>query len=152
MSSKWRPDDSLLEKEGGELRGARRAKDALKKHGVETEGRIITSRDKGMDRVHAELKRGDMPDGVEQRQVPVALGRGADVLAFVTEVAPNAEIPEHDHRGAEIFRLILKGSLRTGNTELHAGDWMLVPAGKAYGLKAGDVGCTIWHWYFPWPF
>jgi quercetin dioxygenase-like cupin family protein len=150
MSSNWRPDDSLLEKEGGELRGARRVRDALKKHSVETEGRIVTSRDKGMENVSEELKRGHMPPGFEQTQVPVALGPEEDVLAFVTTIEPGAELPEHAHEGAAIFRLVVAGSVRHRDTELSAGDWMLVPPGERYGLKAGSGGCTVFHFYFPW--
>lgn len=152
MSSNWRPDDSLLEKEGDELRGARRVKDAMRKHGVSTEGRIVTSRDEGMDRVREELKRTHMPPGFEQWQVPIVFGPKDSVLAFVTEVAPGAKLPEHAHEGATIFRLILKGSLRFGDIELTAGDWMLVPPGAKYSFTAGSEGCTPWHWYIPWPF
>lgn len=151
VSSNWRPDDSLLEKEGGELKGARRVKDALKKHGVETKGRIFTSRDRGMDSLRAELKRAHMPEGFEQTQLPVALGPGEDILVFETTIEPGAKLPEHAHTGAAIFRMVLKGSVRFGDKELSTGDWMVVPPGASYALAAGDTQCVIFHWYIPWP-
>jgi len=83
VSSEWRPDDSLLERgENDEVRGTRRVKDALEKHGIRYGDRVITSRDKGMDEVKGDLKRSGMPPGVEQWQVPIVVKPSGEALSF----------------------------------------------------------------------
>lgn len=147
----WRPDDSLQERnEQGEVRGVRRIKDALEKHGVRYGDRIITSQDEGIAEVQRELERIPMPPGVEQWLVPIALGAGEDILVFMARFQPNATVPEHSHTDAQ-FRIVIEGSVRSAGKELKAGDWMLVPAGKSYSLEAGPDGCIMLHPYLPWP-
>jgi len=151
VSSEWHPDDSLHERDDkDELKGVGRVKAALRKHGVSFGNRVITSRDKGMDAVQSDLKRTGMPPGVEQWQIPIALGKGEDILCFAGRMEPGATVPEHAHKQA-IFRVVVDGSLEYDGMTLKAGDWMLVPAGRAYGLTAGPNGCTTMYHHLPWP-
>ena len=144
MNSKWRPDDSFLTKKDGEQAGARRIREVLLRHGFEP-GQILTSRDKGMEEVVNELKRTNMPPGVEQWQLPVAI---AGTFAFRTVAEPDAVIPDHSHR-ANLFRVVVSGTAIYRDVELTAGDWMLVPKGKSYSLRAaGNPGFSINHMYW----
>ena len=147
MNSKWRPDDSFLEEEDGQLKGVRRVMQALKKHGVAPRRGVLTSRERGVEDTREDLRRTHMPPGFEQWQLPVALGPDKNVLAFMTKAEPNAEIPEHSHR-VELFRVVVSGSVFYGDQELTAGDWMSVQAGSSYGLRAGRDGCVICHMYW----
>src|SRR6266568_3254223 len=72
--SQWRPDDSLLDRNAkGELKGARKVNEVLRKGGIRRANRVTTSRDPGMTAAKNALKRTGMPAGVEQWQLPVAL-------------------------------------------------------------------------------
>jgi quercetin dioxygenase-like cupin family protein len=146
MSSTWHPDDSFMEPIGGQLRGVRRVIAALKKAGIRTEGRIITSRDKGMGQLRKTLARTHMPKGFSQWQLPVVLGTRGPVLAFITVGEPGAEVPEHAHK-AMLFRVIIAGSVHFRKQRLAAGDWMLVPEGVSYSLRGGEFGFIILHCY-----
>jgi quercetin dioxygenase-like cupin family protein len=146
MGSDWRPDDSFIDKEGGELKGVLRVKEALKKHGIEARP-VVTSRDEGIDKVRQELKRTHLPPGFEQWQLPVALGPNQDAVAFVTVGLPGAEIPEHSHK-CDLFRIVVSGSVYHEDKELTAGDWMYVKEGAPYKLTAGGFGCIIFHMYW----
>ena len=151
MSSGWRPDDSLHERDDkDEVRGVRRVKDALRKHGVDFGNRVITSRDRGMDEVQKDLKRTGMPPGVEQWQIPIVVGANEDILSFTGQMEAGADVPEHAHNQA-IFRIVIQGSLEYNGMTLKAGDWMLVPAGQRYELKAGPDGCTTMYHHLPGP-
>ena len=147
MSTTWRPDDSFLDKEQGELKGVRRVMDALEKHGVRPRGGVLTSQDRGVEATRDDLRRTHMPAGFRQFQLPVVLGPDKNVLGFMTEGEPNSEIPEHSH-GVELFRVVISGSVLYGDQELKAGDWMSVEAGSPYGFKSGDEGCIIFHMYW----
>ena len=146
MSSNWRPDDSFIEKEGGELKGVKRVKEALSKRGIESRG-VVTSRDEGIDEVRAELRRTTMPPGLEQWQIPLALGPAEDVVGFMTHGAPGAKIPIHAHK-CDLFRIVVGGSVRYNDKELFVGDWMYVKEGEKYELEAGAFGFIIFHIYW----
>jgi len=149
VSSEWRPDDSLLERgEKDEVRGTRRVKDALEKHGIRYGDRVITSRDKGMDEVKGDLKRSGMPPGVEQWQVPIVVKPSGEALSFTGRMEAGAEVPEHVHKHP-VFRIVIEGSLEYGDLTLKPGDWMFVPAGQAYSLKAGPDGCSTFYHHGP---
>ena len=153
MSSNWRPDDSLYEPgDDGVINGARRVREALRKHKVEFGDRILTSRDEGVAEAQEELRRTPMPAGVEQWQVPIVAGAGQDVLWFRSKMAPGAKVPQHSHKTG-LFRIVIEGTLKVGEVELKPGDWMFVPAGKPYSLEAGLDGCLVMypHFRFPWP-
>src|SRR5881628_1756065 len=95
VSSEWRPDDSLLEGgENDEVRGTRRVKDALEKHGIRYGDRVITSRDKGMD----------------EWQVPIVVKPSGEALSFTGRMEAGAELPEHVHKHP-VYRIVIEGSL-----------------------------------------
>ena len=61
-------------------------KDALQKHGVSFENRVVTSRDPGMDSLRRDLARPAQPEGVERSQLPVTLGSRDDVAGHVERI------------------------------------------------------------------
>jgi mannose-6-phosphate isomerase-like protein (cupin superfamily) len=130
VSTKWTPDDAVIEGETGK----RRIREALERHGIKTdEKRVITSRDKGMDDIRFHLRRENMPPGYEQWQLPIKLD--GPVFFFLTVAQPGAVVPTHSHK-RDLFRIVLWGSLTTNGIELKQGDWMFVPAGVEYSLSA----------------
>ena len=140
--SQWRPDDSLLDRNAkGELKGARKVNEVLRKGGIRRANRVTTSRDPGMTAAKNALKRTGMPAGVEQWQLPVALPLD-NLLVFTSRMKRGAAVPEHVHR-VWVFRVIITGSLKYGGQTLKPGDWMLVPPGQSYSIQAGPDGCVI---------
>ena len=151
MSKKkqWKPDDSLLERERGQLKGARRVTTLLSGRKL-TGDRVITSQDPQVKAIQAELGYSEnMPPGFIQWQLPTVLGRDQDVLFFSTIAAPNAVLPQHNHPEASLFRIVLQGSILVGNQVLNVGDWMYVPEGVDYGYTAGPEGAYTHHPYKP---
>ncbi|SRR5579872_167357 len=146
MGSNWRPDDSFIDSEGGQMKGVKRAKEAQQRHGVEAGG-IITSRDRGVREAQDELKRTTLPPGFEQWQLPLALGPKEDAVAFITEGAAGSLIPKHSHR-CDLFRLVVRGSIKTAGRELRSGDWMYVREGEEYEIEVGPEACIIFHMYW----
>ena len=147
MSSKWQPDDSFLDMEGGQIKGAARVARALEANGIARRAGVLTSQDPGVQQARKDLQRSHMPDRLQQWQLPVVLGPDKNVFAFMTQTEPNAEVPEHSHR-VELFRIVVSGSIFYGDQELKAGDWMSVEAGSPYGFRAGGEGCIIFHMYW----
>jgi quercetin dioxygenase-like cupin family protein len=146
MSPSWRPDDSFLEREGRDFKGATRVRNALKKAGVRGGRQILTSRDKGIAETRDDLKRTRAPKGFQQWQLPVVLGRDRDIMVFKTVAAPDAVLPAHSHK-VDLFRVVISGSAFYRGQELTAGDWMFVPSGATYELTAGPGGFIILHGY-----
>jgi quercetin dioxygenase-like cupin family protein len=143
MNSEWRPDDSMMEADArGTLRGARRVAAALRRNGVQYGKGVITSRDKGVAAAQSDLKREGMPPGVESWQIPFVLRLTGDILTFITRMEAGATVPAHSHDHA-VVRFIFEGSLKYGRVNLTVGDWMYVPAGHVYSVKAGPRGCSI---------
>jgi mannose-6-phosphate isomerase-like protein (cupin superfamily) len=135
MSSNWRPDDSLSERDTkGQLMGARRIKAALRKNKVSLGKGVITSRDPGMAAVRRDLKRSGMPKGVQTYQMPIVVGR--DLLCFISSLDPGTIVPEHAHSHA-VLRVVIEGELIFGRKTLKPGDWMFVPARTTYSIRAG---------------
>lgn len=143
MSSEWRPDDSLMEADKtGKVRGARTVVAALRKNGVHYGRGVITSRDKGVAAAQRDLKREGMPPGVESWQIPIVFRPNGDILSFITRMKPGATVPAHSHDHS-VIRFVFKGSLKYGRQTLKVGDWMYVPAGETYSVKAGINGCSV---------
>jgi mannose-6-phosphate isomerase-like protein (cupin superfamily) len=135
MSSEWRPDDSLSERDKkGQLRGALRIRAALRKNKISLGRGVITSRDTGMAGVMRDLKRSGMPRGVQSTQMPIVVGR--DLLCFISTLDPGTVVPEHSHTQA-VLRVVIDGELIFGRKTLKAGDWMFVPARTTYSIRAG---------------
>jgi hypothetical protein len=59
--------------------------------------------------------------------LPVVLNRS---LLFLQVLAPDAEVPEHEHVRGAVFRLVINGSVVYNGMELTAGDWMACRAGS----------------------
>lgn len=143
----WKPDDSFLDISNGEIKGVKRIKDALAKHGKKL-GKIYTSKDQDMDTIRKELEHTNAAPGFKQFQLPVALGPNQDVLAFMTIAEPGAVVPSHAHK-VDVFRVIVSGSAFFNGVELKAGDWMVIPAGESYTLRAADnPGYISYHLYW----
>jgi quercetin dioxygenase-like cupin family protein len=137
MSSNWRPDDSLNERDNnGELKGARAIRAALRRNGVRLGKGVITSRDPGIAKVTRDLKRSGMPEGVQQWLLPLIVGPQDGVLYFRSELNAGAVVPSHSHVHS-VFRVVIDGELKFGRKTLKAGDWMYVPAGVPYSIAAG---------------
>lgn len=135
VSSEWRPDDSLSERDQkGQLRGKLRIRAALRKNKVSLGKGVITSRDPGMAAVMRDLKRSGMPRGVQSTQMPIVIGR--DLLCFISTINPGTIVPEHAHTHA-VLRVVIEGELIFGRKVLKPGDWMFVPARTTYSIRAG---------------
>ena len=143
----WKPDDSFVDKVNGEIKGVKRVKDALTKHGKKL-GKIYTSKDADMETIREELANDKAAPGFLQFQLPVALGPNQDVIAFMTIAEPGAVVPSHAHK-VDSFRIIISGSAFYNGVELKAGDWMVVPAGESYSLTAANnPGYISYHLYW----
>jgi mannose-6-phosphate isomerase-like protein (cupin superfamily) len=139
----WKPNDKVIE---GPI-GAKRIKDALEKHGIIVIGgkEVITSRDEGIDDVLYELRRPDMPPGIQSWQLPVILEKSTFV--FLTVAEPGAIVPTHKH-SRNLFRVVISGSIITDGKELKSGDWMYVPKGVEYSYHAAlNPGAVTMHFY-----
>jgi|ERR1700686_194453 mannose-6-phosphate isomerase-like protein (cupin superfamily) len=143
MSSNWRPDDSLNERDKkGVLNGEKKIKAALAKNKVRIAKGVTTSRDRGMAAVKRDLKKTGMPRGVKSFQIPFVLG---GCLWFLSCYEPGTIVPMHAHK-LVIFRIVISGEMKHGRRILKQGDWMYVPAGQPYSIQA--VGKeTLWVFY-----
>ena len=145
MSAKWRPDDSLSERDSnGLVRGVQRINDALQKHKVSVGKGITTSRDRGMANARRDLKRKGMLPDVEQWLEPFVVADG-DFLFFTSRLKPGTKVPRHSHPDFDVLRVVIKGSLKVGRLTLRPGDIMLVQRGQQYATQAGPQGCTIFY-------
>ena len=137
----WKPNDKVIE---GRI-GAQRVAAALKKQGIVIKDQVITSRDEGMDDVLFELRRPDMPPGIQSWQLPVILDKSTFV--FLTVAEPGAIVPTHKH-SRNLFRVVISGSIITDGKELKSGDWMFVPKGAEYSYHAAlNPGAVTMHFY-----
>jgi len=142
MSTKWSPDDSVIEGEAGKTR----IREALERHNIRIgDDRVVTSRDPGMDDVRYALMRPGLPPGFIQWQLPIKLT--GETFFFTTVCEPGAVVPTHSHK-RDLFRIVVSGSIITNGIELKAGDWMFVPAGVEYSFSAAlNPGAIINHCY-----
>ena len=142
MSATWEPDDSRVEGPAG----IERIKEALKRHDVGIEGRVVTSRDPRVDLVRLDLRRERSPEGFDQWQLPV-YGDGP-AFVFITSASPGAIVPEHSHK-RDLFRMVISGSIIVNGVELKPGDWMYVPKGVRYSYTAAfNPGAITLHIYW----
>lgn len=137
----WKPNDKVIE---GRI-GAERIKTALANHHIVIKDKVITSRDKGMDDVLYELRRPDMPPGIQSWQLPIILDE--DTFVFLTVAEPGAIVPTHKH-SRDLFRVVISGSIITDGKELKSGDWMFAPKGATYSYHAAlNPGAITMHFY-----
>jgi len=113
--------------------------------GFSQEGRIVTSRDKKAVELRDALRVSAVPSGFRKWQLPVYLKEPAQLYLTVGE--PGADVPEHSHPEGDGIRFIVSGSIHYRDQELHAGDWMFIPAGVAYSMRVGDLGAIMCYCY-----
>jgi quercetin dioxygenase-like cupin family protein len=145
MSTAWRPDDSpLAVDKKGQIKGAQKTRAAQRKFKI-SGGKVMTSKDRGVNAARRSLRRPGSPPGVSSWQLPIV--PGGNSLIFYSELKPGAKVPRHKH-DCDVFRVVFKGSLKYGRKVLGPGDWMHVPAGEDYSVEAGPEGCIVWytHW------
>lgn len=149
MSAEWRPDDSLLDRDTtGETIGARRVRDALKKNRINHEGRVITSRDRGMAGVRRDLKRSTTLRGVQQWQLPILFD--PNLVWIEARHRPGAKIPTHSHK-SWVLHIVISGAMKYRNQTLKVGDWILVPPGQPYALEAASNPGAVTYYIHPSP-
>jgi hypothetical protein len=116
---------------------------ALKKIRFDTGREIFTSRDKAARALTNLLKTTNVPQGFVKWQLPVWLDMS---MMFISVAPPNVSVPEHSHDGPGI-RFIASGSIGYKGTQLTAGDWMFIPAGKKYTFEVGPLGASMFYCY-----
>jgi quercetin dioxygenase-like cupin family protein len=143
MGGNWQgPDDDVIEGPRAEAKIRKAVNDHLHNH----QGGVLTSLEQGMDGVKRDLKRGNMPNGIDSWSLPVLSDGGAFV--FLTTAAPGAVVPNHSHK-RDLFRVVISGSIILDDGKvLKSGDWMFVPKGTSYGYKAAtNPGAITLHFY-----
>lgn len=125
--------------------GLQRLDRAAEKAGVKLQGRIITSRDKDVNKLTEFLQVDNVPEGVRKWQLPVHLNKPSQL--FISTAAANTKVPEHFHRDGDGIRFIVSGSIIYNNVELTAGDWMFIPAKVSYTFEVGRLGATMCYCY-----
>jgi hypothetical protein len=116
---------------------------AAKKRGFSADKGIVTSKDRVVMALQSDLQTTNVPPGFEKWQLPISLNKS---MMFIAVAEPNAEVPEHKHKGAGI-RVILAGSAIHAGKELGPGDWMYIPANTAYKLTIGATGARMFYCY-----
>lgn len=119
-------------------------REVVKKAGLDSK-RIVTSRDSAAVPLRAALKVTNVPSGFTKWQLPIYLEKGS--LMYISIGAPGATVPEHSHDEGDGIRFIAAGSIEYKGKELHAGDWMFLPAGTKYSFNVGPTGATMFYCY-----
>ena len=146
MTSDWRPDDSLSERnKKGQKKGALRINAALRRNKVRLGKGVITSRDPGIAKVTRDLKRTGMPPGVQSWLLPIHF---AGIHWVLTCYDAGTVVPMHAH-AHDSLRVVFSGELKFGRKTLKQGDWMFVPKGQAYSVRALSSQVCI---LYPHPF
>jgi hypothetical protein len=125
--------------------GIARIREALEKAGLDTTGRILTSRDDDVARVCEALAVDNVPDGFRKWQLPVFLNCPSQLYITVADAGARAETHSHDE--GDGVRFIVSGSINYQGKELSSGDWMFVPAGKEYSFEVGRLGAVMCYCY-----
>lgn len=124
--------------------GVKFIEDALSKHRHGTSlTEIVTSQDPLIKDMKADLTSDNVPDKYSKTIVPVVFDK-AQFAMIIGE--PDADSPAHSHP-EQSLRFIIHGSLHYDGKHLTAGDWMFVPGGKSYSVKAGSSGVTTLECY-----
>ena len=108
--------------------------------------KIITSRDITCREIaYSILKVDNVPEGFTKTMLPVFFESATTM--YISSGAPNVQAPEHSHDEGDGIRFMISGSINFGDTELTAGDWMYIPAGKKYSFSVGPQGATMCYCY-----
>jgi hypothetical protein len=110
-------------------------------------GKIVTSRDEGMDKLMDALRVTNIPGGFTKYQLPVFFEGGPGAQFFISVGAPNTEVSKHSHDEGDGIRFIMSGSIIYDGKELTGGDWMFIPKGQPYSMRVGRVGVIICYCY-----
>lgn len=125
--------------------GIDRLQSVLRETGLQTDERVLTSRDDAVRKAVKMLAVDNVPDGFRKWQLPVYLTSASQLYITVAESGAKAET--HSHDGGDGIRFIVSGSIKYGDQELSAGDWMFVPAGKEYSFEVGEFGAVMCYCY-----
>lgn len=124
--------------------GVERVKEALKISGLKVGNEIITSQDKGINKVLNLLSADNIPDGFKKWQLPFIFSKAQ---MFFSVGNPDIVVPTHSHDEGDGIRFIVSGSVFYKDKELKAGDWMYIPKGAKYTIKIGAMGSTMCYCY-----
>jgi len=90
-------------------------------------------------------------NSAERKWVPLPYGKGVTISPLLPNgrgggsallrFEPGAKFPAHDHPGGEEV-YVLEGSVRIGNQELSAGDYLWTPPGGIHDAQT-DEGCIL---------
>jgi len=136
--SKFNPNVSTFED------GVQRVKQALQETGFEVSNQVITSQDKGVNKVLNLLAGDNVPEGFKKWQLPFIFEKGQ---FFISVAQPDIYVPKHSHDSGDGIRFIVSGSVYYEDKELRAGDWMYIPQGAPYEMKVGNYGATMAYCY-----
>lgn len=123
--------------------GVNRVREAVKDSGLSLD-KILTSRDPELRKVISKLQVDNIPKDFKKWQLPFIFERSQ---LYISVGNPDADVPQHSHDEGDGIRVIVSGSIRYGNLELSAGDWMFVPKGKKYSFKVGSMGAVMFYCY-----
>jgi hypothetical protein len=124
--------------------GVERVKEALNITGFKVKNKIITSQDKGIEKVLNLLAADNVPDGFKKWQLPLIFAKSQ---MFFSVGSPDILVPTHSHDEGDGIRIIVSGSVFYKDKELKSGDWMYVPKGMEYSIKIGPMGSTMFYCY-----
>lgn len=78
--------------------------------------------------------------GVKVKLLTVDEARGTATI--LVDLAPESQLPEHDHHGDE-QSFVISGSCRIGGVSLEKGDFHHAEAGSHHGSVVSDGGCVL---------
>lgn len=125
--------------------GIKRIKDACSAASLDISRSIITSRDAAVKKALSDLEVKNIPTGFVKFQLPLSFDKPTQ--AFLSFGSPRTKVPSHSHDEGSGLRVILSGSISYQGTELTSGDWMYIPAGKAYDFEVGPMGVGMFYCY-----
>lgn len=125
--------------------GLKRINEAVAKSKLKLEGKIVTSKDKGIEALENALETKNVPAGFKKFQLPLALNGPSQL--FISTGEPGAVAGKHAHKDGDGIRFIAGGSIIFEGKELSAGDWMFIPKGVPYEFKVGRRGALMCYCY-----
>lgn len=127
--------------------GIDRINKARQQHKFAPGSGVVTSRDAAMKSLIGTLAVTNIPAGFKKWQLPVFFLGGPGTQFFISVGAPDTDVPQHSHDEGDGIRVIVSGSVIYNDVELTAGDWMFIPKGTPYALRAGETGAVICYCY-----
>ena len=130
--------------------GIERVKQALRAHGLSTQGKtIVTSRDEGYLKLSETLRcpSPSLPSGFVKFQLPVYFEGGPGSQFYLSVGNPYTKVGRHSHDEGDGLRFIISGSIIYQGKELVSGDWMFIPKGAPYSFEVGPRGAQMFYCY-----